>query len=101
MTNEQRLDKLEMDLAAANRRNRWLIAIVGMVVCGVGLSWVFAVTSGTAQASRGNDESQIIRAAGFVLVDDQGWERGGLICADSTTRLALRNATGHYSTTLV
>jgi len=101
MTNEQRLAKLEKGLAAANRRNRWLLGIVSVVALGVGLSWVFAVTSGTAMASRSADESQIIRAAGFVLVDDQGRERGGLVCTGSTTRVALRNANGQYSTTLL
>ena len=89
MTTEERLAKLEKDLSTANRRNRWLMAIVGIVALGVGLSWVMAVTSGPALASKTNDESQVIRAAGFVLVDDQGRERGVFSMSGANPMLAL------------
>ena len=44
MTTEERLEKLEKELCRANRRNRWLLAGMGLfgvvlIAGGLGLAW--------------------------------------------------------------
>jgi len=43
MTTEERLEKLEQELAAAKRRNRWLVAIMALILMGLACAqaWTF------------------------------------------------------------
>ena len=52
MTTEERLEKLEQELARAKRRNRWLLA--GAVLCLgiVALAWAFGPVKALAQAGK-------------------------------------------------
>jgi len=50
MTTEERLENLERDLARAKRRNRWQVAVVGLVVVVLIMAWMWKETTVTAQA---------------------------------------------------
>ena len=64
MTTEERLEKIERELAAAKRRNRWMIAAGCLAV-----AWIFTVVYG--------DKTEI-RARRFVVVGEGGRLRGSL-----------------------
>ena len=42
MDTEERLEKLEREVFAEKRRNRWVLAAVGLGVVGVGMAWALA-----------------------------------------------------------
>jgi len=67
LTTEERLEKLEYELAAGKRRNRWLLVLLGLAVVGLGLVWKFTPATPTTQ--------KVIRANSFVLQDEWGRER--------------------------
>ena len=77
MTTEERLEKVERELARAKSRTRWLLIIV--VVClGVGIL-VWALGSGAA----------IITAKAFLVVDSEGRQRAGLTVTSDGPLLGL------------
>jgi len=80
MTTEERLEKLERELSAAKRRNRWLLTIVGLTIVGVGLAWTLTKTTPTAQAQgpATNPAKTVIRANEFILEDVDGKPRACL-----------------------
>jgi hypothetical protein len=61
MDTEERLEKLERELLAEKRRNRWVLAVVGLGVVGV-LAWTLATTTPTTQAQGANSGPKVIRA---------------------------------------
>jgi hypothetical protein len=75
VTTEERLQKLELDLAGAKRRSRRLVVGMGLTVaaCVVG----FAVLGATSPAQPVAAEG-VIRARQFILVDEKGNERAEL-----------------------
>ncbi len=89
MTTEERLVALERGLAAAGRRNKYLL--IGLVVLAVG--WAFTSTTRTVQAQA---DENIIRAEKFELVDSQGRVRAvlGLGISDNETGLTLFDENG-------
>ena len=77
MGTEERLEKLEQALLAEKRRNRWLLAVVGLGVVGV-LAWTLTTTTSTAQAQGANIGPKEIRATQFILEDENEKLRAGL-----------------------
>jgi hypothetical protein len=62
----ERLEKLERELFAEKRRNRWLLAAVGLGVVGVALVWTWATTTATARSQGANTGPKVIRATQFI-----------------------------------
>jgi hypothetical protein len=86
MTTEERLERLERELAAAKRRNR-------RVLCGLtlaGLALVVAVSLGAVTVGNG----QVIRAAQFTLIDAEGRGRAALQMTEDGPMLGLFDARG-------
>jgi len=70
MTIEDRLEKLERELACAKRRNHWLLAGVGLAL-GIGLvAWAFGPATVLAQSTQASLRE--VRANSFVLEDETG-----------------------------
>ena len=104
MTTEERLENLERELARAKRHNRWLAAIAGLVVVGLVLAWAWDKITSTAQPQEGAKPAkpaQVIRATAFVLVDDEGRERGKLEMLKDQPQLVLSDANGSPRAMLV
>ena len=89
---EERLAKLERELLSEKRRNRWLLAAVGLGVVGVGLAWALVITTSTAQGA--NTGAKVIRANQFVLEDETGKLRATLAVDKDGPRLILDNERG-------
>ena len=86
MTTDERLDKLEKELARAKRRNRRLLAVVGLVVGAFALVWIVARAGCNAQS--------VIRANAFVLQDENGKARAELRMDKDGPGLSLFDAAG-------
>ena len=79
MTNEERLEKLERDLARAKRDNRRMIVVgVGIVLGALALLVVGGSPVSVARAQEKATGKTIIRAQEFVLVDEQSETRAEL-----------------------
>ena len=77
MTTEERLKKLERDLAATQRRNRWMLGGISLLILGC---LTIAATPG------GN---RTIRAKEFILEDANGKTRASLNMLENLPRLCL------------
>ena len=93
MNTEERLTKLEWELFAEKRRNRWLLAVVGLGVVGV-LAWTLTTINSTAQAQGANSGPKVIRATHFILEDETGKTRATLDVSKDGPRLALYDENG-------
>ena len=89
MDTEERLEKLERELLAQKRRNRWLLAAVGLGVVGVALAWTLATITATAQAQGANIGPTVIRATQFILEVETGKSRAMLNMTKDGPMLAL------------
>ena len=58
MTTDERLERLERELIQAKRHNRWLLAIVGMVLLTLILARIFSWDEDTAQAQGRRSEGK-------------------------------------------
>jgi hypothetical protein len=94
MTTEERLGNLERELARAKRRNRWLVAVVGLVVVGLILAWTWNKTTSTAQAQAVGGAEKVIRANKFILEDANGKERAMLTMTKEGPALTLFDENG-------
>ena len=94
MNIEERLEKLERELFAEKRRNRWLLVAVGLGVVGVGLVWTLATIRPTAQAQGANIGPKVIRANQLILEDETGKIRAGLNVGKDGPGLSLFDETG-------
>ena len=93
MTTEERLDHLERQLSRANRRNRWLLAGVGLCL-GIGLvAWTFRPTAATAQPA--GAALKVVRATRFVLEDEKGKLRAMLAMDKDGPGLVLYDEKGN------
>jgi len=94
MTTEERLGKLECELSAAKRRNRWLLAVAVLAVAGLGLAW--ALTRGTpaAYAQGAAAGKKVIRANKFILEDEKGEIRVMLDVIEGSPTLNLSDEKG-------
>ena len=70
MTIEERFEKLEKELTKTKRHNRWLQAVIGLVVMGLGLIWLLTKT--TATAANEIITAKVIRANKFIVEDASG-----------------------------
>jgi hypothetical protein len=82
MTIEKRLQKLERELTATKRRNRWIFLGVASLVLGC------LTIAATPRAN------PIIRANMFVLEDDNGKGRAALLMDNGAPTLALMDGNG-------
>lgn len=119
VTTEERLDQLERELSRAKRRQRWLLAVVGLAIVGAILAWTLTKTTPAAhtQAVGGTErvvhantkdifdevssQPQVVRATAFVLVDDEGRKRGKLEMASIGPTLGLCDESGKTRAELV
>ncbi|NIA08179.1 MAG: hypothetical protein GWP14_11195 [Actinobacteria bacterium] len=79
MTTEERLEKLELELARTKRNSRRLI--LGGMGLFLGLSALLVAgrtTTSTVYAQEKTNDKTVIRANAFILLDEQGRERGAL-----------------------
>ena len=93
MTTDERLEALEKELARAKRRNRRMLAVVGLAAGGVALVWIVAGTANRAQAQAGGVPA-VIRARQFILEDAAGETRAVLLVAKDGPSLALYDENG-------
>jgi len=98
MTTEERLENLERELARAKRRNRWLVAVVGLVVVGLILAWTWNKTTATAQAAGGTEK--VIGANMFVMADANGIYRAMLNMTNNEPGLTLLDENGKIGANL-
>jgi len=107
MTIEERLAKVERELAEAKaqairakRRNRWLLAVVGLAAGAFGLAWIFAGAAPTLQAQVGAGAERVVRANRFVLEDENGKTRAMLSVDKDGPALSLHDENGEVRATL-
>jgi hypothetical protein len=94
MDTEERLEKLERELLAEKRRNRWLLAAVGLGLVGVALAWTLATITSTAQAQGANIGPKVIRATQLILEDETGKPRAWLGVSKDGPMLTLVDENG-------
>jgi len=95
MTTEERLAKVERELGRAKLRSRWLLAALGLGLGALALVWASAasVPSADAQGAVGAGP-KIIRANAFILEDENGKVRGGLVVTKDGLGLNLVDENG-------
>ena len=86
MTTEERLEKMERELARVKRRYYWLLAAVGLVVGVCALVWFGA---GFMRMVQAQEAKKVIRANEFVLEDENGETRAMLTLTKGDPELAL------------
>jgi hypothetical protein len=91
MTTEERLEKMERELARVKCRYYWLLAAVGLVVGVCALVWFGTGFARTAQAQ---DAKKVVRANEFVLEDENGKHRAVLSASKENPGLCLYDENG-------
>ena len=94
MTTEERIEKLEAELAAAKRLIRRLMAGAGVVLVIFALFVAVRAMMGVTHSQVGGDIAKVIRASRFEVVDDQGRPRAGLIVLKDGPRLDMFDEKG-------
>ena len=94
MTTEERLEKLERELARANRHNRWLLAGVVLAIVGLSLAWTWTKTTAIAQAQGLGTTTKVIRANEFILEDENHKPRASLGATKDGAKLSLYDKNG-------
>ena len=89
MTTEERLEKMERELARANRRTRWLLAGVVLAIVGLSLAWTWTKTTAIAQAQGLGTTTKVIRANEFILEDENHKPRASLAVDKDGANLSL------------
>jgi len=90
MTTDERLETLEKELARAKRRDRRLLAVVGLAAGVLALAWIVLGAGCNAQ---GGKVPTVIRAGRFELVDANGEVRAYLEAAKDGATLFLFSET--------
>ena len=100
MTIEERLEKLEQELARAKRRNRHLLvfALVAAGVAVLAAAWIG--TPGKVLAENGAKAPNVVRANGFILEDADGKSRATLVASKDGPALRLFDENGKVRATL-
>jgi len=80
MTLDERMEKLERELAHANRRNRWLLVVLGLCLG----SWV---VGGACATTASRAAPAVVEAQEFRLVDATGETRAKLGLSKDLPRL--------------
>jgi len=78
MTTEERLEKLEKRLDRASRRNRWLVAGVGLLFGAWVLGWCFEPEPATAQPAKAGAGVKEVRARRLTIEDENSNKRAEL-----------------------
>ena len=91
---EKRLEKLERELARANRCNRWLLAGVVLAAGLLALAWTWTKTTATAQAQGAGATPKAIRVNEFILEDENGKPRAKLHMFNGGPNLTLFDEKG-------
>ena len=89
MTTEQRIEKLEKQLAATQRRNRWIGASVGILL-------VFGCLVMLPEKALTVESNRSIRANEFLLEDADGKIRATLAVFKGGPALVMRDADGKH-----
>ncbi len=92
MTTEERVERLERELAGSKRRTRWLMAAAALVA--VGLTWAGNRIPGIAQAQEGGTGAKVVRANEFILEDESGKKRADLTVLKDGPALRLLDEKG-------
>jgi len=95
MTIEERLEKLERELSRANRRNRWLLAGMGLCLAIVVIACIVGLTARAAGAA-----PKEVRATNFVLEDMNGKTRASLGMDEDGVELRLKYGNGNIGAAL-
>jgi hypothetical protein len=108
MTTEERLERLEAELAetkaglaGAKRLTRRLIAGTGVVLVMFALFVAIRVMTGVAYSQAGGDVAKVIRAKSFEVVDNQGRNRATLTMTKAGPGLVLFDENGKARAGLV
>ncbi|MCX7021120.1 MAG: hypothetical protein NTW26_02380, partial [bacterium] len=108
MTVEERLEKVERELATAKRRNQRLLIAAGLLLGISALAWLSTVNTSPVLAQEVNvktpaitESGNIIRANGFVLEDAEGRGRAVLEMMAGGPRLGLYDENGQIRVALV
>jgi hypothetical protein len=94
MTTEERLEKLERELACAHRRSRWLLAVLVLAVGGLCLARTWTSTTALAQAQGAIATPRAVRASEFILEDENGKTRASLNVGKDGPGLTLYSENG-------
>jgi hypothetical protein len=92
MTIEERLASLERELARAKRRNRWLLAAVGLAVAICAIAWAVMGGAQAVHAEGVAEGKKVIRANAFILEDDNGKPRAALLAGKDGPALTMFDA---------
>jgi hypothetical protein len=101
MTTKERLDKLEMELAAMKRRNRRLLTIAVLTIGGLGLVWTLMEATPAAYAQEAEAVQKIVRANSFVVVDENDKERIVLDASPIKSILQMKDGDGKLCAVLM
>lgn len=93
MTTEERLDKLEKELARAKRRNRRLLVLAGLAAGAFALVRIAAAAANKVEA-QGDGVATVIRANAFVLVDENGKTRAAVALSKTGSGFLLYDENG-------
>ena len=88
MTIEERLENMEREMGRQKRHNRWLLAVILLLVGGLVAAATFKTTVTLAQA-QGEGTAAVIRAKAFVVEDESGKTSAGLSSFQDGPRLSL------------
>jgi hypothetical protein len=104
MISDERFETLERDLLTAKRIIRLMFAFFPLIMIGLLLLWAFPrthpsvfwqkVSEPVALQQIQSSAMQPMRSLGFVLVDQNGRERGGLTIDEDGPRLVLADESG-------
>ncbi len=94
MTTDERLERLERELALSKRNNRWLLATVATIILLVILARTFSGTENTAQAQGKGSNPKVVVANEFVLEDEMGRRRAVLEAHKGRALLAMMDENG-------
>ena len=99
MTTEERVEKLERELARAKRWNRWLLP-VGLTVAGCVAVCAVALRPAPAREQASDEPVKEIRASKLTLVDENGKWRARLVVDKDWVGLCLYDEKGTQRATL-
>jgi hypothetical protein len=99
MTTEERLEKVERELARAKQRSRWLLTALGLGLGTLMLVWTSAASVPLAEA-QATGFGRTVRAERFELVDGQGTIRATLSLIAEQPLLGLADENGKPHTVL-
>ena len=94
MTTEERLEKLERELARPNHPNCWLLPVIALAVVGLALAGTWTRTTAIAQDRGESASPKVIHASAFSLEDENGKVRATLSMTKGGPRLALYDENG-------